>query len=516
MTDAILDPGRSAREIRRLTTLHEVSRALSGTLHVASALQGALEVLEQHHRMAAVAVVLQTGSAGSLEVKAATQRGVGTRPSAARDPLVRRVIESARPVVVERAGDEPLLERRRARGRSRDADLTVICLPLVLDDAPVGAVRVELPFKAERNYDRLVWFYRVVASMMGEALRLARLVDVERRRLAGEPVPSEDEAVAREAWHRLIGAGAAMARVHEQVQRVARSIATVLLLGESGTGKELVAEAIHRLSPRRRGPFVKVSCAALPESLLESELFGYERGAFTGAHAPKKGRFELAHGGTLFLDEIGELSAATQVKLLRVLQEREIERLGGTAPVKLDVRLVAATHRPLEQLVQAGAFRHDLYYRLNVFSITVPPLRDRRTDIPLLADHFLERFSREHGRAMPRLSLAALEMLAAYDWPGNVRELQNTIERAVLLCTGATIHGHHLPPAVQTAAEGRLLAATDLAAEVGAFERQLIEQTLAAARGNSERAARLLNTTPRIIRYKIRKYGIESSPAKPR
>jgi Nif-specific regulatory protein len=258
-----------------------------------------------------------------------------------------------------------------------------------------------------------------------------------------------------------------------------------------------------------------VSCAALPESLLESELFGYERGAFTGAHAPKRGRFELAHSGTLFLDEIGELSAATQVKLLRVLQEKEIERLGGTAPVKLDVRLVAATHRPLEQLVQAGAFRHDLYYRLNVFSITVPPLRDRRTDIPLLADHFLERFSREHGRAMLRLSPAALEMLAAYDWPGNVRELQNAIERAVLLCTGATIHGHHLPPAVQTAAEGRL-AATDLAAEVGAFERQLIEQTLAAARGNSERAARLLNTTSRIIRYKIRKYGIDSPPAKPR
>jgi Nif-specific regulatory protein len=252
-----------------------------------------------------------------------------------------------------------------------------------------------------------------------------------------------------------------------------------------------------------------VSCAALPESLIESELFGYERGAFTGAQGLKKGRFELADGGTLFLDEIGDLSLATQVKLLRVLQEREFERLGGTSSVRVNVRLIAATHRPLEKLIPEGAFREDLFYRLNVFTIFAPPLRERKPDIMLLADHFLEKYSTEHSKLIKRISTPAIDMLTSYHWPGNVRELENTIERAVLVCDGAVIHAHHLPPTLQTAEASDTVPRVTLAEAVEAFERDLIQDALKSTRGNRARASKLLSTTERILNYKVRKYDID-------
>ena len=242
-----------------------------------------------------------------------------------------------------------------------------------------------------------------------------------------------------------------MKQVYEQIVQVAHTNTTVLIRGESGTGKELIAHALHYNSPRAKKPFVKVSCAALPDSLIESELFGYEKGAFTGAHARKKGRFELAEGGTLFLDEIGDINLTTQVKLLRVLQEKEFERIGGTETIRANVRLITATNKDLEQAIADGQFREDLYYRLNVFTIFVPPLRERKSDLLLLADHFLQKYAKEHGRDIRRISTPAIDMLTSYHWPGNVRELENVIERAVLICDGAVIHGHHLPPTLQTA-----------------------------------------------------------------
>jgi Nif-specific regulatory protein len=271
----------------------------------------------------------------------------------------------------------------------------------------------------------------------------------------------------------------------------------------------MIAHAIHYNSARARKPFIKVSCAALPESLIESELFGYERGAFTGAQGLKKGRFELADGGTLFLDEIGDLSLATQVKLLRVLQEREFERLGATQSIRVNVRLIAATHRPLEKLIPEGAFREDLFYRLNVFTIFAPPLRERKPDIMLLADHFLEKYSTEHGKSIKRISTPAIDMLTSYHWPGNVRELENTIERAVLVCDGAVIHAHHLPPTLQTAEASDTVPRVVLAEAVEAFERDLIQDALKSTRGNRARAAKLLSTTERILNYKVRKYDVD-------
>jgi Nif-specific regulatory protein len=297
--------------------------------------------------------------------------------------------------------------------------------------------------------------------------------------------------------------------MYEQMSQVAATNTTVLIRGESGTGKEMVAHAIHYNSPRANKPFIKISCAALPDSLIESELFGYEKGAFTGAETRKKGRFELAEGGTLFLDEIGDINLTTQVKLLRVLQEHEFERLGGTETIKVNVRMVAATNKDIERAIAAGTFREDLYYRLNVFPIFVPPLRERKADLLLLVDHFLEKFSAEHHKSIKRISTPAIDMLMSYHWPGNVRELENTLERSVLMCDGQVVHGHHLPPSLQTAEASGTVTRVSLSDAVAGFEKDLIQDTLKTTRGNRAKAARLLDTTERVLNYKVRKYAID-------
>jgi two-component system, NtrC family, response regulator HydG len=290
------------------------------------------------------------------------------------------------------------------------------------------------------------------------------------------------------------------------VGQVAPSSATLLILGESGTGKEVIAEAVHRLSPRAGKPLVKVNCAALPEALLESELFGYEKGAFTGALARKEGRFEIADGGTLFLDEIGDLSPVTQVKLLRVLQEGEFERVGGTRTVKVDVRLVAATHRDLPQAVREKKFREDLYYRINVITIQLPPLRERREDIPLLARHFLDLYRRRNGKSTDGFAPEAMKALLEHPWPGNVRELENVVERAVVLCRRSTIGIEDLPKELGGGGEPPLGEAltVPLGVPLEEVERRLIEETLRRTKGDKNLAARLLGVASRTIYRKLK------------
>ena len=282
-----------------------------------------------------------------------------------------------------------------------------------------------------------------------------------------------------------------------------------MLRGESGSGKELIANAIHYNSLRGKKPLIKVSCAALPADLIESELFGYERGAFTGAQTLKKGRFELAEGGTLFLDEIGDLNLSTQVKLLRVLQEREFERLGGTETIRSDIRLIVATNKDVEKGIADGTFREDLYYRLNVFAIFIPPLRERKPDILLLADHFLEKFSRQHHKLVKRISTPAIDMLGGVPWPGNVRELENAVERAVVVCDGQVVHAHHLPPTLQTAEASDTTTSLPLNEALLAFEKDTLQDALKSARGNRAKAARLVGTTGRVFNYKVRKHNID-------
>jgi transcriptional regulator with GAF, ATPase, and Fis domain len=314
----------------------------------------------------------------------------------------------------------------------------------------------------------------------------------------------------RVAPNNIIGAAPPMQRVFEVVDQVAPSKATVLITGESGTGKELVANAIHHRSPRASGPFVKLHCAALAESLLESELFGHEKGAFTGAMARKDGRFSLADGGTLFLDEIGEISPAIQVKLLRFLQEHEFERVGGTQTLRVDVRVIAATNRNLLDEIARGRFREDLYYRLNVVSLEMPPLRERRSDIPALVKFFIDRYARENGKPIVDCAPAALELLMNYGWPGNVRELENAIERAVVLSPGtspgASIDAKVLPSAIRPMALpiGMPVIPGATMAEV---ERYTILETLKATAGSTSRAAEILGISTRTIQYRLHDYN---------
>jgi Nif-specific regulatory protein len=318
--------------------------------------------------------------------------------------------------------------------------------------------------------------------------------------------PSLGPSATQFEYANMIGESGVMRQIYEQVSQVARTNATALLRGESGTGKELVARAIHQNSPRATQPFIKVNCAALPESLFESELFGHERGAFTGAHARKKGRFELAQGGTLFLDEIGELPLTTQAKLLRVLQFREFERLGGTETLRPDVRIVAATNVDIERAVESGSFREDLYYRINIFTITLPALRERPQDIPALAEYFMRKFATEHQRKIGRISSAAMGLLSRQPFPGNVRELETVIERAVVVCKGSVIQESDLPEALRVAAAGK--EKLTLLEAVERLERRLIEEALESEGGSLIGAARSLGTTERVVRYKIRKLGI--------
>jgi Nif-specific regulatory protein len=501
-----------AGEVRKLSTLLEASQALSATLDLKGGLQRVLEILGRHHGAIRSTVVLLNAQTGEVELEAsagAVKAGRRVR-YAIGEGITGQVVQSGKPIVVPRVSREPaFLHRAADRPELPNQELSYISTPITLDGRTVGAVGIDLHFKADRDYHRTVKFLGVVGSLIAQAVRVHELIAAEQQKLVDENAHLRHELKERYDFSNLVGTSGAMRLVYEQVAQVARTNTTVMLRGESGTGKELIAHAIHYNSSRATKPFIKVSCAALPQDLIESELFGYEKGAFTGAHGSKKGRFDAANGGTLFLDEIGELNLATQVKLLRVLQEREFERLGGTETVKVNIRLIAATNKDLEKAIAAGEFREDLYYRLNVFAIYVAPLRERKTDVLLLADHFLEKFSREHSRNVRRISTPAIDMLMAYHWPGNVRELANVIERAVVVCDGSAVHAHHLPPTLQTAeASGTTLTMT-LGEMVEAVEKDALQDALKSTRGNRAKAARLLSATERIFNYKVRKYGID-------
>jgi Nif-specific regulatory protein len=499
------------REHRRLSTLLEVSQALSGTLNIKSALHRVLEVLGRHHG-AVRSMVTMLRDGGELFVEAADglDRPAQSVQYRMGEGITGRVVETSKPIVVPRVSREPaMLNRAARRPEGDDQELSFVCVPILLNRRAVGALGVDLRYKPDRDFESSVKFMGVVASMIAQAIKIQRLIEEDKRRLVDENEHLRQELRDKYDFSNIIGTSGPVRQVYEQVAQVASTNTTVLVRGESGTGKELIAHAIHYNSLRAKKPFVKVSCAALPESLIEAELFGHEKGAFTGAESRKKGRFELAEGGTLFLDEIGDINLSTQVKLLRVLQEREFERVGGTETIKVNVRLMAATNKDMEEAIQKGTFREDLYYRLNVFTIFVPPLRDRKADLLLLADHFLEKFSREHGKSIKRISTPAIDMLVSYHWPGNVREMENALERAVLMCEGQVIHAHHLPPSLQTAEASGTVTRVSLADAVIAYEKDLIQDALKTTRGNRAKAARLLDATERILNYKIRNYAID-------
>ncbi|NTV42901.1 MAG: sigma 54-interacting transcriptional regulator, partial [Syntrophobacteraceae bacterium] len=383
------------------------------------------------------------------------------------------------------------------------AELAFLCVPIFYQGRVVGVLSADKLAHQVEDLEREVALLGAVAELLGKVVQF-RAVEEENRRLR------RMLAEAKRPSTKLIGRSKVIQEVLRAIDQVADTNTTVLIHGETGTGKELVAKAIHDNSPRSKGPMVQVNCAAMPDTLLESELFGHEKGAFTGAITRRRGRFEEAQGGTIFLDEVGELSPIAQAKLLRVLQEREFQPLGSSRVVKVDVRVIAATNKDLEKKVSEGAFRSDLYYRLNVFPIFLPALRERGPDILLLADYFVLKYAQEFKKDVKRISTGAIDTLIAYHWPGNVRELENCIERAVLLVTGQAIDAWHLPPTLQMKPAGmQNVSRGKMEALVSAFERDLITDALKDVRGNQSQAARLLGTTKRIIQYKVEKYGID-------
>jgi Nif-specific regulatory protein len=498
--------------VRKLATLLEVSQALAGSLSLQTGLYGVLEVLERRCGAGRGAVTLIEDASGHLVVEAALgyPRTAGRVRYRVGEGITGRVAQRGTPEVVPHLNEEPEFLHRAVSRDARGADdVSFLCVPILMDGLSAGTLAVEMPVMAEGDAERMIKVLRITAAMISQAVRIHRLAEGERQRLVEENSQLREELRERYEFANIVGNSGPMRRVYEQVHQVVGTTATVMIRGESGTGKELIAHALHHHSPRAGKPFIRVNCAALPETLVEAELFGHERGAFTGAQARRKGKFEQADGGTLFLDEIGELTPSTQARLLRVLQSREFERLGGNETIRVDVRMITATNKDLERALGEGTFREDLYYRLNVFTIYVPPLRERKSDVLLLADHFVEKYARVHGRIIKRISTPAIDMLMTYHWPGNVRELENTIERAVLVSDSDVIHGHHLSPTLQTAEASGTVVSRSLGEAVAVFESNLIQDALKSSRGNRAKAARLLDTTERILSYKVRRYGID-------
>jgi Nif-specific regulatory protein len=497
-----------------LSILFEISQILDSSLDLRTVVEPVLEVVTRSLRMKLATLTLLNRQSGEISIEAA----YGLSPSQKRrgryklgEGITGKVIQTGRTSIVPRIAEEPaFLDRTGARTAHEAGESSFICVPVKMGREVVGALSADRPVAPAASLQEDARILSIIASLIAQAVRLRQSAQEEQERLREENLRLQDELKDRFRPSNIIGNSKAMQEVYQQIAQVSAGETTVLLRGESGTGKELVAHALHYASRRAAKPIVKVNCAALPEGVIESELFGHEKGAFTGAVSARKGRFELAQGGTLFLDEIGDLSPAMQIKLLRVLQEREFERVGGTATIKADVRVITATNRNLEDLIEKGTFRQDLYYRLNVFPIHIPPLRERRTDILLLADYFAERYSQQNGKNVRRISTPAIDMLMAYHWPGNVRELENCIERAVLLSDDGVIHGHLLPPTLQTAEASGTVPHGTLEATLDRIERELIVEALKSSRGNMNLAAQSLGITERIMGLRVRKYRIQA------
>jgi len=516
------------RDIREMTALYEISRAISSTLDLQTVMNEIMRVLHEKMGMERGTLTLLDTETNELFIEV----GYGLGKDAIRrgrymvgEGITGRVVAAGKPMVIPDVGSEPLfLDRTRSRGDLKKSNIAFICVPIQLDQKTIGALSVDRLFQDDISFEEDLRLLAIISSMVAQAVRIHQMVAAEKKQLVTENTLLKQEL--KKMFHpaNIIGESKRMADVYTTIELVSRTSATVILRGESGTGKELVAHAIHYHSDRADGPFIRVSCAALPEPLLESELFGYEKGAFTGAAQNKPGRFEMAHGGTLFLDEIGDIPASTQVKLLRVLQEKEFERIGGTTTLRVNIRLITATNKDLEKEVREGRFRDDLYYRLNVVPLFLPPLRERSEDIPVLVNHFLKKIAQEHKKDVRFISDEAMKYMMTYSWPGNVRELQNAVERAVVLCQGDTITPQLLPiPGTKTAAPAlsgfkapEIVSGLDapescnLTDLVESMEKKMIAKVLGQTQGNQRKAAKVLGVTERILGYKIKKYEIIS------
>ncbi len=495
----------------KLEVLHAACRIIGEALDLDEALRSILCILGKKLKMERAAITLFDEDLNRLLIRAS----YGLSPEEERrgiyapgEGITGKVFLSGEPCLVLDVREEPLfLNRTGARKLHKDR-ISFIAVPIVLEDQVIGVLSVDRLFGTEIDFREDIRFLEIVALLVAQFVSLRRKVEEREQRLRQENLVLRTELKKRFSDFMASSRNPEMQRVLALVRRVAPTKATVLLLGESGTGKTLTARLIHELSPRASGPFVKINCAVLPENLLEAELFGYERGAFTGAVSSKPGRLEEAEGGTIFLDEVAELSLPLQAKLLRFIQEREFERLGSTKTRRVDVRIIAATNQDLSKLVAHGSFREDLYFRLNVFPISLPPLRRRREDIPLLINFILRRLSKEYAREL-RFSPEAMEIMVRYPWPGNIRELENFLERLFIVCDQKKVDVQEVKSLLKKPEAKELFLAEDQEIPRTEPSAEEIYRILKRHDFVIARAAKELGLSFRQLRYRIKKLGLE-------
>jgi Nif-specific regulatory protein len=495
-----------AREKRILSALLEVSKVLNSSFELEKNLSRTMSVIGDFLEMERGSVFLLDQHSKQLKIVAAhglTKEQIERGKYRIGEGIVGRVLEKGSAVVIPNVGEEPLFLNKTG-SRIKKTGISFLCVPITFKGEPIGVLSVDRIFRNKAvTIDEDIRVLEIIASIIGQYVILWKNYNESEQ----EREHLKLQLKGKYSLPNIIGASDRMQEVFEAVHRVADSKATVILYGESGTGKELIAKAIHYMSPRAKGPFVKFNCASIPEGLLESELFGHEKGAFTGAITARKGRFELANSGTILLDEVGDLPVNLQPKILRVLQEREFERVGGERTIKVDVRLIAATSRNLEELVLKGRFREDLFYRLNVVPIFMPALRERKEDIPLLVEFFLKRFNEENNKDVT-ISPEALRVLMDYTWPGNVREVENTIERLVVMSGKNIVRSSDLPLNLKLPTPDGILQKESLKAGIEDIEKSSILDALEKTGWIQAKAARMIGITPRQIGYKMKKYGI--------
>ncbi len=495
------------RKIQELNLLFEVSQTLDRSLDLDLIIQPVLSALSDELGLLRSTVTLFNRQSEKIQIEAAhglTSSEKKRGEYRLGEGIIGKVIKTGEPVLVPNITDSPdFLDKTKTIDKHTRGKLAFICVPIKIENQTIGALSGDRQSSDMKELEEDIKVLAIIGSMIAGAVKIRRKVQEEQEKQLNI---SRDFKTSP-----IIGNSNSMIEVFNLIKQVAGSDATVLIRGESGTGKELVAHEVHKNSLRNNKAFIKVNCAALPETIIESELFGHEKGAFTGAVSKRLGRFELADRGTIFLDEIGDLSPAMQVKLLRVLQEKEFERVGGSETILVNVRIIAATNRPLEKLMGKNLFREDLYYRLNVFPIHLPLLKDRRSDIMLLADFFTEKYGKISGKPIRRISTPAIELFMSYHWPGNIRELENCIERAVLLSSDGVIHGHLLPPSLQSAESTGTQLNETLKAAVEKLEKDLIFDALKSTKGNRAKAGRQLGLTERQMGLRVEKYKIETS-----
>lgn len=510
--NAALSEG-ACRVIDELSLLFEISQTLEKSLDLDDVMLTVLERMSGLFGMQRGAITLQNRKTNRIT----TEHTYGITPEMDGKTILqnsekhhRYVFESGKPVVVpDITAEKDYAKQLKHYDSVNPRKLySYICSPIKMGEQVVGSLSMERVAMKKQGFDADLRLLVLIGSVIARAVELRHMAQERLDSLEEENAKLHQYLTHSYKPENMVGNSGPMHVVYRHIQQVAPSEATVLLRGESGTGKELAALAIHSASKRKNKPFIKFNCAALPESVIESELFGHEKGAFTGALSMRKGRFEAADGGTIFLDEIGDISPTSQVKLLRVIQEKIIERVGSHEPIKCDVRVITATSRDLEQMISDGTFREDLYYRLNVFPIYLPALKNRKSDILLLADHFIEKFVASTQKQVRRISSAAIDMLTAYHWPGNVRELENCIERAILLCDEDAIQAHHLPPTLQMKSTGESKGQLNTAVE--ALEREMIVDALKTSNGKMASAAKELGLTERIMGLRLKKYQINA------